>query len=224
MREWIRGKKLGNMERSVEEYGEKLSGARKEMLREVTEYLEQATVERFVSLDFYDVVPRPNLVKLVDRGLLREKDAAVVLALYMCMQGTGKPKAVKYSWARDQEIAAWARNAATLACLMKDYLQYGHMGRDRMREDMRSARGAGAEPVEGDIAGEVYGYSLYPYLIDVLEDYDITSMKRVERFAPGNYWRVKDDSGREYIKYGGAFYADEEGLVGRIRGELGEFC
>ena len=112
--------------RQIEDFGEKIAGARKDELRNLSKTLEDATEQSFVELPLGKAFKRPNTKKLVENGIISEEDAALVDAVSWLIQGSPKPVKLKdrsyKARRRDQEIVDWARQQAGRAKVLLDYI------------------------------------------------------------------------------------------------------
>lgn len=99
-------KKQGNASisnRKIDDFGEKIWGARKDILRELAQRMDDVTEASLLELPFAKVWKKPDLKKLVDGGLLTEDDAVVAEAVMQGMIFIPKPRPSK----RDQRIAKY---------------------------------------------------------------------------------------------------------------------
>ncbi len=99
-------KQQGNVStsnRKIDDFGEKIWGARKDILRELAQRMDDVTEASLLELPFAKVWKKPDLKKLVDGGLLTEDDAVVAEAVMQGMIFIPKPRPSK----RDQRIAKY---------------------------------------------------------------------------------------------------------------------
>ncbi len=92
------GKGTNNLENTktttdkIEDVGEKILGARKDMYREMAKSFEDVTEKSLVELPFAKAFKKPNLAKAVETGVLREKDAMFYETFFNTLINTQKPK------------------------------------------------------------------------------------------------------------------------------------
>lgn len=132
-------------DRKIEDYGEKIAGARKDILRNMSKNFDNATIESLVALPFAKAFVKPDLKKLVEAGVLRPDDAKYAEAIMWVYINKNKPKARKTDvWAakrgRETRITAWAKKTFDGITRLRDFIeadeatrdeliaQYGHLG------------------------------------------------------------------------------------------------
>lgn len=76
----------------IEDYGEQIAGARKDLLKDLAKSMENATLQSLVSLPFSKAFKRPDLKKAFEAGALREKDVRFAEAVIASMLSEKKPK------------------------------------------------------------------------------------------------------------------------------------
>lgn len=112
--------------RQIEDFGEKIAGARKDELRNLAKTLEDATEESFVALPLGKAFKRPNTKKLIENGVISPEDAALVDAVSWLITGSPKPVKLKdrsyKARRRDAEIVDWAKQQSQRAKVLLDYL------------------------------------------------------------------------------------------------------
>lgn len=94
--------------RKIEDFGQKIAGARKDMLADLARTLESTTEQALVELPLSKAFKRPNLKKLVAEGAITEEEAleaeAIMQGLIYCKN---KPTLTRRLSSR-REVAAWA--------------------------------------------------------------------------------------------------------------------
>lgn len=125
----------------IEDFGEKIVGARKDMLREVAKSMENVTEQSLIELPMGKAFKRPNLKKMVDGGVISDDDASLAEAV---MQGLvyakNKPVATR-SPRRQREIKEWAKKTYEGIRLLGEILSGDPARRDKALEE-RKARQA----------------------------------------------------------------------------------
>ena len=131
-----------NEKEKIDDVGEKIEGARKDALKELSEGLEQATEAALVALPFSKAFKRPNLKKAVEDGVLREEDAMFAQAVMSAYLSRKKPLLSKsgsrYKKEQSEEaVKEWARNAYKGVELLKKLFSLSPSERDAfMSEEM----------------------------------------------------------------------------------------
>ncbi|MBD5327920.1 MAG: JAB domain-containing protein [Bacteroides sp.] len=94
----------------IDDFGEKIAGARKDMLGTIAKTVENTTVQALVELPLNKVFKRPNLQKLVTEGVIGEDEAVLAEAVMQSMIFSHKKPAASRRASRKQEISDWATN------------------------------------------------------------------------------------------------------------------
>ncbi len=108
-----------NKSGKIEDYGEQISGARKDMLRDLTKSVQNTSLESLISLPFSKAFKKPNLSKAVEEGALRDKDARFAQAAIAAFLSTKKPVAGtkderrRQRWGEKTNVEKWAEKAYT---------------------------------------------------------------------------------------------------------------
>ena len=209
--------------RQIEDFGEKIAGARKDELRNLAKTLEDATEESFVALPLAKAFKRPNTKKLIENGVISPEDAALVDAVSWLILGSPKPVKLKdrsyRAKRRDQEIVDWAKQQAQRAKVVLDYINADEAGRKaiidelaNVPEDVKMSADAHREYIK-DLNRdwkEVQSGDLYP-LNPVYVAYRLFQSTG---YDPDVYGRVKfpiikcDDMGRYYTVKSGNYGYD----------------
>ena len=98
----------------IEDYGELIAGARKDLLKDLAKSMENATLQSLVSLPFSKAFKRPDLKKAFEAGALREKDVRFAEAVIASMLSEKKPKEKKLLsifGSKKSKVEQWAENA-----------------------------------------------------------------------------------------------------------------
>lgn len=125
----------------IEDFGEKIVGARKDMLRDVAKSVENVTEQSLIELPMGKAFKRPNLKKMVDGGVISDDEASLAEAV---MQGLvyakNKPMSTR-SPRRQREIKEWAKETYEGIKLLGEILSGDPARRDKALEE-RKARQA----------------------------------------------------------------------------------
>lgn len=92
----------------IEDFGEKIAGARKDLLNDIARSIENVSVQSLIELPMSKAFKRPNVKKLIDAGVISDSDAALAEAvIYGLIYAKSKPVATR-SPRRKREIEQWA--------------------------------------------------------------------------------------------------------------------
>lgn len=124
-------------DRKIEDYGEKIAGARKDILRNMSKNFDNATIESLIALPFAKAFVKPDLKKLVEAGVLRPDDAKYAEAIMWVYINKNKPKARKTDvWAakrgRETRITAWAKKTFDGITRLRDFIEADEATRDEL--------------------------------------------------------------------------------------------
>ena len=130
-------------EHKIDDWGEKLLGARKDMLKELAKTLDNVTAMSLVQNPLSKVFKKPDFGKLVASGALREKDARVCEAIVNALIPMSKPKAgtredrvYAYNHNGKSQVQAWAEEAAKGVETLNRYMKATEEERDAMLEEL----------------------------------------------------------------------------------------
>ena len=124
----------------IEDYGEQIAGARKDILKDLAKNVENTTLQSLISLSFAKAFKRPDLKKAFDEGALREKDVRFAEAVMAATLSRRKPKAGtrkdRYSkWDTGKtQVELWAENAYSGIELLKSLFMSNEAERDALIE------------------------------------------------------------------------------------------
>ena len=124
-------------DRKIEDYGEKIAGARKDILRNMSKNFDNATIESLIALPFAKAFVKPDLKKLVEAGVLRPDDAKYAEAIMWVYINKNKPKARKTDvWAakrgRETRITSWAKKTFDGITRLRDFIEADEATRDEL--------------------------------------------------------------------------------------------
>lgn len=129
--------KAKSSEDKIEDFGEKIEGARKDLLRNIAKNFDNATLESLISLPFSKAFIKPDLKKMVEAGLLRPIDAKYAEAIMMVYINSNKPKPRKSDkWlaqrGRETRISAWAHEALSGINRLRELIESDEQQRDQI--------------------------------------------------------------------------------------------
>lgn len=120
--------------RKIEDFGERIEGARKDALSRIAKTLDNVTAKALVELPLGKAVSRPDFGKSVDRGEMDERDAMAAEALWQAVYGERKPG---NSRKNRTKIARWGEQTAGKIAKLREFLDADTEKRSEMSEQMR---------------------------------------------------------------------------------------
>lgn len=129
-----------NKSGKIEDYGEQISGARKDMLRDLAKSVQNTSLESLISLPFSKAFKKPNLRKAVEEGALRDKDARFAQAAIAAFLSTKKPVAGtkderrRQRWGEKTNVEKWAEKAYTGIKMLQELFDADERVRDNVIE------------------------------------------------------------------------------------------
>ena len=127
-----------NKSEKIEDYGEQISGARKDMLRDLAKTIQNTSLESLISLPFSKAFKKPNLRKAVEEGALRDKDARFAQAAIAAFLSTKKPVAGtkderrRQRWGEKTNVEKWAEKAYTGIKILQELFDADERVRDKV--------------------------------------------------------------------------------------------
>jgi hypothetical protein len=126
----------------IGDVGERLEGARKDMLKVLSKTFEDATVQALIELPFSKAFKKPDLKKAVESGALREEDALFYETLFALIN-TNKPKDTKSElWKKkkyenyETSVEKWAKQTHNILSFLKEFVEATPEQRDIMMRTM----------------------------------------------------------------------------------------
>lgn len=123
----------------IDDVGEKIAGARKDMRREIAKGIGEATVQSLIELPFSKAFKKPNLKKAVESGALREEDAFFFDAWLASTVNTTKPKVTqqevrrkRYNPNAETNLERWAKQTFEALDFLKTFVEADETERDRI--------------------------------------------------------------------------------------------
>lgn len=129
-----------NKSGKIEDYGEQISGARKDMLHDLAKSVQNTSLESLISLPFSKAFKKPNLSKAVEEGALRDKDARFAQAAIAAFLSTKKPVAGtkderrRQRWGEKTNVEKWAEKAYTGIKILQELFDADERVRDKVIE------------------------------------------------------------------------------------------
>lgn len=122
--------------------GEKISGARKDLLRDFSNKLKETTLESLITLPFSKAFKRPDLKTAVEQGLLRQRDARFAEAVMATYLSKNKPRLLS-GWKKGESqknLEAWAKDAYFGAQTLRALFEADETTRDKLIDEILSAK------------------------------------------------------------------------------------
>ena len=204
----------------IEDVGEKIAGARKDMLREYAASMENVNVESLISLPFSKVFKRPNLNKAVENGALRPRDARFAEAVMSAFLSNAKPRFNPSSTSykrntQEKKIKEWAEKAYVGIQLLSELFNADEAERDAIIERVLSEKAYKEQEIEERKAelkswnnGREYNGQCYPVnpvavFMKVYEQLDYNTygeqkcpIVEIEPASTFEYYRLLDANGK----------------------------
>lgn len=140
-----RRKKAKPTGEKIDDVGEKLAGARKDMRAEIAKALDDASVASLVELPFGKAYKKPNLAKTVESGALREEDARFFEAIFAAGINAKKPTLTKTEQSRKKyrvgyktNVERWAEQTHTTLQMLKEFVEADEATRDEVMNKLLS--------------------------------------------------------------------------------------
>lgn len=204
----------------IEDVGEKIAGARKDMLREYAASMGNVNVESLISLPFSKVFKRPNLNKAVENGALRARDARFAEAVMSAYLSNAKPRINPSSTSykrntQEKKIKEWAEKAYVGIQLLSELFNADEAERDAIIERVLSEKAYKEQEIEERKAelkswnnGREYNGQCYPVnpvavFMKVYEQLDYNTygeqkcfIVEIEPASTFEYYRLLDANGK----------------------------
>lgn len=204
----------------IEDVGEKIAGARKDMLREYAASMGNVNVESLISLPFSKVFKRPNLNKSVENGALRARDARFAEAVMSAYLSNAKPRINPSSTSykrntQEKKIKEWAEKAYVGIQLLSELFNADEAERDAIIERVLSEKAYKEQEIEERKAelkswnnGREYNGQCYPVnpvavFMKVYEQLDYNTygeqkcpIVEIEPASTFEYYRLLDANGK----------------------------
>lgn len=126
----------------ISDVGEKISGARKDLLRDFSNKLKETTLESLITLPFSKAFKRPDLKTAVEHGLLRQRDARFAEAVMATFLSKNKPRLLS-GWKKGESqknLEAWAKDAYFGVQTLRALFEADEITRDKLIDEILSAK------------------------------------------------------------------------------------
>lgn len=120
----------------------KISGARKDLLRDFSNKLKETTLESLITLPFSKAFKRPDLKTAVEHGLLRQRDARFAEAVMATFLSKNKPRLLS-GWKKGESqknLEAWAKDAYFGVQTLRALFEADETTRDKLIDEILSAK------------------------------------------------------------------------------------
>ncbi len=154
--ESVKSKTKKETPEKIEDYGEQIAGARKDMLRDLAKSVQNASLESLISLPFGKAFKKPNLRKAVETGALRESDAQFAQSIIAAFLSTKKPVAGtkderrKQRWGQKTDVQKWAEKAYTGVKILQELFNADEETRDRVMQAALAEKYVGIEEAKAE--------------------------------------------------------------------------
>lgn len=154
--ESVKSKTKKETPEKIEDYGEQIAGARKDMLRDLAKSVQNASLESLISLPFGKAFKKPNLRKAVETGALRESDAQFAQSIIAAFLSTKKPVAGtkderrKQRWGQKTDVQKWAEKAYTGVRILQELFNADEETRDRVMQAALAEKYVGIEEAKAE--------------------------------------------------------------------------
>ena len=125
----------------IEDVGEEIAGARKDLSRKIAQSLDSATKQTLAELPFSKAYKKPDLKKAVEEGALRESDAVFYDAFFSSFVDQNKPRVTKteerrkkYNPGYKTDLEKWVDRTHQSLQTLKDFVEADEQQRDRIIE------------------------------------------------------------------------------------------
>ena len=135
-------KSAEDSQNKITDVGEKISGARKDLLRDFSNKLKETTLESLITLPFSKAFKRPDLKTAVEQGLLRQRDARFAEAVMATYLSKNKPRLLS-GWKKGESqknLEAWAKDAYFGAQTLRALFEADETTRDKLIDEILSAK------------------------------------------------------------------------------------
>ncbi len=204
----------------IEDVGEKIAGARKDMLREYAASMGNVNVESLISLPFSKVFKRPNLNKAVENGALRARDARFAEAVMSAFLSNAKPRLNPSSTSykrneQEKNIKVWAEKAYVGIQLLSELFNADEAERDAIIERVLSEKAYKEQEIEErkaelkswnngrEFNGQCYPVNPVAVFMKVYEQLDYNTygeqkcpIAEIEPDSFFEYYRLSDANGK----------------------------
>ena len=125
--------------RAIEDFGEKLEGARKDLIRDFAKRVENVTLQSLIELPLSKAFKRPNLRKMIETGIISDDDALLAEAIMLGLIYAKNKPAMAASARRKREIAEWAQETHAAIQLLGEVLSGEKERRDKALAQRKAA-------------------------------------------------------------------------------------
>ena len=135
-------KSAEDSQNKITDVGEKISGARKDLLRDFSNKLKDTTLESLITLPFSKAFKRPDLKTAVEQGLLRQRDARFAEAIMATYLSKNKPRLLS-GWKKgvsQKNLEAWAKDAYFGVQTLRALFEADETTRDKLIDEILSAK------------------------------------------------------------------------------------
>lgn len=122
----------------IKDFGEKIAGARKDMLRDLAKSVENVTVQSLIELPLGKAFKKPNLKKMVENGAISDSDALLAEAVMQALVFGQKKPVVTRRMSSKREISEWAQRTYEGIRFLGEILSGDEARREKALSDRRA--------------------------------------------------------------------------------------
>lgn len=122
----------------IEDFGEKIAGARKDMLHDLAKSVENVTVQSLIELPLGKAFKKPNLKKMSESGAISDSDAMLAEAVMQALIFGRKKPAASRRMNSKREISEWAQSTYDGIRFLGEILSGDVSRRDKALADRRA--------------------------------------------------------------------------------------
>ena len=120
----------------IEDVGEVIAGARKDLSRKYAQPFYEATEQTLAELPFGKAFKKPDVGKMVEDGVLRPVDAAYYQSMWLTLIDPSKPKLSKNRpTSSRQKLESWIKDTHAALERMREFVEASPDERDRMMDE-----------------------------------------------------------------------------------------
>ncbi len=117
---------------TIEDFGEKIAGARKDLLKDLSRDLGNVNVESLVKLPLGKAIKRPDFSKMVEKGAMTEDEALTAEALWQTVYSSRKPSTSRRN---SRAIVAWAQETERKVRKLEEFINSDSARRREIMEE-----------------------------------------------------------------------------------------
>ena len=200
----------------IDDFGEKLEGARKDRLKEIAAAMDDVTEAALTERKLAEVFKRPNVKQMVERGDVTAEEARIVEAYALAISGDSKPvvgrstrskRAGGMTTRESQTMSAWAKRQHERIKALSAYLKASPEERREMEAKLGKALEATEALVNRATGLELTTLPTEALMAHILERSGLNGIEKLKPVKSDVYkigagsWRLKT-SKSTYVRIG----------------------